>query len=388
LQTNARRRTNDANLEAKTMREKKTLLLGTHKGLLIYKRRGKSWQFVRESFVGVRVPYAMVDPRTGMLWATLDHGHWGQKLHRSKDMGESWEEVPAPKYPEGATLNANAMEPERPPAPATVRYLWCVAPGGNDQPKRMYIGTEPGGLFVSDDGGATWAMNAGLWAERARCADYWVGGGRDHAGIDAIFVDPRNSQRVLVAVSVAGVFETVDGGATWQPRNVGLKANYLPKPDVEVGHDPHFMAVCPANPDVLWQQNHCGIFRSTDGAKTWHDVSQPDAPAYFGFPISADERDPQTAWVIPAVSDEIRVAVNGAMCVSRTTDGGKTWQAFRKGLPQERSYDVVFRHALDVTGDSLTFGTTTGNVFFSNDRGESWKTLGSHFPLVYSVRFA
>ena len=360
---------------------KTRLLLGTHKGLLQFEREShqSGWHFVRDSFVGIRVPYAMVDPRTGVMWASLDHGHWGQKLHRSFDCGQTWEEISAPKYPADAMLRADK--------PASVRYLWVITPGGVDEPNRLYIGTEPGGLFISDDGGATWQFCEGLWAERQKHADYWMGGGRDEAGIDSIIVDPRDSKRVLIAVSVAGVFETLDGGNTWQARNKGLSASYLPSSDVEVGHDPHFMAACASNVDMLWQQNHCGIFRSTNGAKTWQEVSQPEVPAFFGFPIAVDEKDGDTAWVVPGVSDEIRVAVKGALCVSRTTDGGQTWQALRTGLPQAHCYDITFRHALDLTGDTLAFGTTTGNAFWSDDRGETWQVLGNHFPLIYSVRF-
>jgi photosystem II stability/assembly factor-like uncharacterized protein len=321
----------------------------------------------------------MRDHRTGTLWASIDHGHWGQKLHRSDDNGETWEEVTAPKYPEGAEVKDGV--------PAAVRYLWVLAPGGDDEPERFYIGTEPGGLFRSDDGGRSFSLVEGLWNHPSRRGQ-WFGGGRDEAGIHSVWVDPRDSRRVLTAISCAGIFETTDGGATWNPRNKGLRADFLPNPDSEVGQDAHVMAVCASHPDVLWQQNHCGIFRSADGGASWDDISQKGGPAYFGFAIAADERDPDTAWVVPADSDERRMAIDGALCVCRTEDGGKSWTTLRNGLPQENCYDVAFRHALDVTGDRLAFGTTTGNVFVSDDRGESWQCIGNYFPPVYSVRFA
>lgn len=356
-----------------------TLILGTRKGLLILEKQGSQWKLVCEAHRGIPVSYAATDPRTGMLWAGLDHGHWGQKLHRSGDMGTSWEEITAPKYPEGEEIADGK--------PAVLSYIWVIAPGGADQPKRLYIGTEPGGLFQSDDGGDSFHLVEGLWNHPSR-RGHWFGGGRDHPGLCSLVVDPRDSQHIWIGISVGGVFETTDGGTTWTPHNTGLKACYLPNPDAEVGHDPHFLLGSPANPDVLWQQNHCGIFRSVDGGHTWADISQPGGPAYFGFAIALDAQDANTAWVVPAIDAEYRQAVDRALCVCRTDDGGKTWTAFRKGLPQEDCYDLVFRHALDISGDRLAFGTTTGNVFVSDDRGESWQCAGHHFPPISSVRFA
>jgi photosystem II stability/assembly factor-like uncharacterized protein len=371
-----------------------TLILGTRKGLLTFAKRGKDWCFEREDFRAIPVSYAVADPRTGMLWACLDHGHWGQKLHRSRDGGVTWEEITAPKFPEDAKIygqfpaadDADGVETDN-GQPAKVSYLWLVAPGGNDQPNRLYIGTEPGGLFQSDDGGETFQLVEGLWHHPSR-KKWWFGGGRDHPGLCSIVVDPRDSQHIFIGVSVGGVYETTDGGQTWEGRNKGLLACYLPNPESEYGHDPHFMLASPSNPDVLWQQNHCGIFRSTDGAHTWQNISEPGGPAYFGFAIALDEHDDQTAWVVPAVDAEYRLAVDRALCVCRTDDGGKTWTAFRDGLPQNTCYDVTFRHALDIDGDTLAFGTTTGNVYLSDDRGESWRCIGNNLPPVYSVRFA
>jgi photosystem II stability/assembly factor-like uncharacterized protein len=137
----------------------------------------------------------------------------------------------------------------------------------------------------------------------------------------------------------------------------------------------------------LWQQNHCGVFVSRDGARTWEDVSQEDGPVTFGFAVAVAADDPEMAWVVPAISDEKRMAVDGALCVARTDDGGRTWTTFRQGLPQRNCYDVTFRQGLDVRGDRLVFGTTSGNLFLSHDRGESWQAIGNYFPPIYSVRF-
>lgn len=356
-----------------------TLILGTRKGLLLAERNARGWTVKSESHRGIPIPYAMIDPRTGALWASLSHGHWGQKMSRSKDNGGTWEEVPPPKYAESAEFKDGV--------PATLYYLWVIEPGGKDQPGRLYAGTAPGGLFQSDDDGDTFQLVESLWNHPSR-KDQWFGGGLDQPGIHSVVVDPRNSKRVLIGISCAGVFETTDDGKTWASRNKGLKATFLPDPDAEIGHDPHFMTASESQPDMLWQQNHCGIFRSRDGAKSWEFVSQPNGPAHFGFAVEVDPKDGNTAWVVPAISDEVRMAIDGALCVCRTEDGGKSWTAFRNGLPQSGCYDVVFRHGLDQSGDRLAFGSTTGNVYVSDDRGESWQPVGNNLPPIYSVRFA
>lgn len=354
-----------------------TLLLGTRKGLLILRREGDGFAFVRDAHRGVPVVYAFKDPRDGTLWASLDHGHWGVKLSRSRDDGESWEEVPAPAYPETALTKDGEQ--------ATNSYMWVMAPGGLDQPGRLYIGTEPGGLFVSDDGGDTWTLNESLWNIDQR--EKWFGGGRDKPAIHSILVDPRDSDHLSVAVSCAGVIQSYDGGQTWEYTTAGLRADFLPDPSSPVGQDPHLIAHCEAHPDTVWQQNHCGAWRSDDGGRNWIEVSEDDGPASFGFAVAADANDPKCAWLVPGQSDEMRVAHDLALCVSRTDDGGETWQHFREGLPQH-AYDITYRHALDVRDDCAVFGTTTGNVYASFDRGETWATISNSYPLVHSVRFA
>jgi photosystem II stability/assembly factor-like uncharacterized protein len=201
-------------------------------------------------------------------------------------------------------------------------------------------------------------------------------------------VDPRDERHIFVGISVAGVFESTDGGQTWQPRNHGLRADYLPNPEVKVGHDPHLLVSCATDPDVLWQQNHCGIFRSSNGGTNWDDISDRDGEANFGFAIAADAQDSKRAWVVPAVSDEVRMAIDKKLCICRTDDGGKSWNTFRNGLPQEYCYDIVYRHGLIAEGADVIFGTTTGNLFCSHDLGESWQSISNYLPMVYCLTFA
>ncbi|QPC84108.1 exo-alpha-sialidase [Phototrophicus methaneseepsis] len=354
------------------------LLLGTRKGLLTFREHQGTWACEREDFAGVAISHAMYDPRNGTLWACLDHGHWGIKIQRSKDMGQTWEEIIAPKYPDGATRPDDGE-------PANASYGWIIMPGGDDQPERVYMGTEPGGLFQSDDGGDSFHLVESLWNHPTR--GHWMGGGRDHAGVCSILVDPRDSDHIHIGISVGGVYESKDGGKTWEARNKGLYADYLPDPYAAYGHDPHYMLASHSNPDVLWQQNHCGVFRSANAGQTWQNISQEGGPVYFGFALAVDEADANVAWVVPAVSAEYRLPVERSLCVARTDDGGQTWQDYRVGLPQSNCYDIAFRHALDKHGDTLAFGTTSGNVYISDDRGETWRSLEQNLSLVYSVKF-
>ena len=356
-----------------------TLLLGTRKGFISYRFRNNHWEVENLSFEGVPVSIAYEDARSGTWWAALDHGHWGVKLHRSKDRGKTWDEVAAPAYPQGEEIKDGVK--------ATTRYIWSIANGGKSFPSRLWIGTDPGGLFVSADEGDHFDLVKTLWEHPSR-KQHWMGGGRDQPGIHSIVVDPRNENHFYVGISCAGVFETHDSGGTWYVRNKGLRADFLPDPQSDIGHDPHILVAAPTDPDILWQQNHCGIFRSTDGARNWDDISQAEGPARFGFALAVADDNPHQAWVCPANSDTTRTAIKGALCICRTDDGGKTWKNLRNGLPQENCYDIVYRHALASSGDSVAFGTTTGNLFFSPDRGESWQTLNNYLPMIYSIQFA
>lgn len=358
---------------------KTTLLLGTRKGLIAYRYRHDRWQMENLSFEGIPVSIAYADPRNGKWWACLDHGHWGVKLHHSADHGKSWVEVKAPAFPEGQEVKDGV--------PAATRYIWAMSHGGKAYPSKLWIGTDPGGLFVSEDEGNNFELVQALWNDPSRKTN-WMGGGRDLPGIHSVVVDPRDENHLFVGISCAGVFESADGGKTWAARNKGLRADFLPDPFAAIGHDPHLLVAAATDPDTLWQQNHCGIFRSTDGAKSWQDVGQAEGPARFGFAIAVAEDNADQAWVAPANSDGMRTAIHGALCICRTDDGGKSWRELKNGLPQENCFDIVYRHSLATSGSALAFGTTTGNLFFSPDRGENWSCINNYLPMVYSVQFA
>ncbi|MDH3652420.1 MAG: hypothetical protein OEQ53_22205, partial [Saprospiraceae bacterium] len=251
--------------------------------------------------------------------------------------------------------------------------------------KRIWIGTEPGGLFVSDDRGQNWSLVESLWNHPSR-PEHWFGGGRNQAGIHTICVHPDSEDHLYLGISCAGVFETIDAGETWQPKNQGLRADYLPDPFVEVGHDPHSLAICQSASNVIWQQNHCGVFRTIDEGENWTDVTAGDNYGRYGFALSIDPINPLRAWIIPAESDERRVAKDGNLVVCTTEDGGENWVHFSEGLPQKDCFDIVFRHAFARYEDLMAFGTTTGNLFTSRDDGKRWTLVSGHLPPIHVLQ--
>ncbi|MEM6316691.1 MAG: glycosyl hydrolase [Bacteroidota bacterium] len=356
----------------------KKVLVGTTKGLVIIGKVAKKWQVIATHFLGLPVSVIYINELNNTWWAGISHHHWGQKLHYSTDEGSTWTSAAVPAYPVDAQI-ANGKA-------ATFKKIWVLQHGGPQFPNRIWMGTEPGGLFVSEDDGQHFKIVDSLWNHPSRMnQQQWFGTGRSQPFIHSIVVHPEDNAHLYIAVSCAGIFESFDSGQSWQPRNQGLIAAYLPNPNVEVGHDPHRLLVCETQPEVLWQQNHCGIFRSTDGAKTWTDVSDPSGMPNYGFALAVNRTNPEQAWVIPAVSDELRVAPNQALVVCRTDDGGQTWHLLRSGLPQRNCFDIVFRHAFANSDELFVFGTTTGNLFLSENSGEHWQNVSHHLARVDCV---
>lgn len=362
--------------------------VATRKGLFTLDRNSSGWAISQTNFVGDNCTLVMHDPRSGDVIAALNHGHFGIKLHRTRDRGETWAEIATPKYPEKPKDYAPKAPVEGTPADWSLKLVWSLAPGGADEPGVQWCGTLPGGLFRSEDGGDSWTLNRPLWDDPLR--EEWFGGGADLPGIHSICVDPRDARHVILGISCGGVWNTTDGGQTWRVGGKGMRAEFMPperqfEPNVQ---DPHLLAQCRADPDVLWVQHHNGIFRSSDGAASWTEITEVK-PSAFGFPVSVHPADPDTAWFVPAIKDEKRYPVDGRVVVNRTRDGGKTFETLTRGLPQEHAYDLVYRHALDIdeTGDRLAFGSTTGSLWISEDSGDSWQTLSSNLPPIYAVRF-
>jgi photosystem II stability/assembly factor-like uncharacterized protein len=350
------------------------LLVATRKGLFRLERKRDGWTADLIGFVGNPVTNALRQD-DGVIFAALKLGHFGPKLHRSDDDGRTWREIAAPAFAADT------------PGEPSLFQIWTLEGGGRHHPDRLWIGAIPAGLFRSDDRGESWQLMDALWnvPERAR----WFGGGYDDAGIHSISPDPRDPARTFIAISCGGVWETRDDGATWTVLGKGLVAPYVPPEQAEDSaiQGPHRVTRCAAAPDVMWMQHHAGIYRSADAGAHWTRLSLPCDD--FGFAVAAHPRDAQTAWFVPAIKDEIRMPRDGALCVSRTNDGGKTWQIMREGLPQRDAYDLIYRHGFDVdaSGSRLAMGSTTGALWTSDDSGERWELINAHLPPIYAVSF-
>ena len=367
-------------------------LIATRKGLFTLEKPAAApaadWKIAAISFAGDNVPMTMADPRDGALYAALGHGHFGVKLHRSSDGGQSWNEITMPAFPPKPADVVDLDPVRNTPIDWSVELIWALEPGGADHPGRLWAGTVPGGLFRSDDSGSSWQLVRSLWDRPERKA--WFGGGLDRPGIHSIVVDPRDGNHVTVGISCGGVWITRDGGDSWTLGGKGMRAEFLPPADAGDPNrqDPHHVVACADSPDVFWTQHHNGIFRSVDGALNWDEIKGV-APSSFGFAVAAHPRDPQTAWFVPAIKDERRIPSDGRLVVTRTRDGGRSFTSLTTGLPQQWAYDLVFRHALDVdgAGQNLLFGSTTGNLYASADAGDSWNVVSHHLPPIYTVKF-
>jgi hypothetical protein len=368
------------------MKLQDTLLVSTRKGLFTVSRTKTRWKITAADFLGDNVSLTLTDRRDGCHYAALDHGHFGVKLHRSTAKG--WEEISTPAYPPKPEGYEEKDMWGREIKWSTAR-IWALAAGGDDEPGVIWCGTLPGGLFRSADHGQSWEIVRPLWEHPKRTK--WNGGGADLPGIHSICVDPRNARRVWIAVSTGGIWFTEDVGASWSQRGHGMRAEYVPP---EMTHDPvvqdvHCLAQCAAAPHRMWVQHHNGIFVSSDEGKTFTEISDVE-PSTFGFPVVVHPREPDTAWFVPEIKDEKRIPRNGRLVVSRTRDGGKSFEILNKGLPRTHAYDVVYRHALalDEAGERLALGSTTGGLWVSEDQGDSWAMVSHTLPPVYAVRFA
>ena len=359
------------------MATKVVVTVGTRKGLFVLtsdKDRDK-WETHGPYLNGTEVNHATLDPRTATLYATANNSWFGHQVASSPDLGQTWVEgTTAPKFPDGGDR--------------AVERLWRIEPGRDSEPGVLYCGVDPGSLFVSHDGGATWEENVALNTHPTR--DGWFPG----AGgliVHSIILDRTNPDRMWVAISAAGVFRSDDGGKSWTPQNDHLKnvlAKYEPNAELypPYGQCVHHV-VAAAAPNRLYAQTHYGTYRSDDGAGTWNDITE-GLPSDFGMVMAAHPSDPDTAYVLPLQGGEFRCPPEGKLRVYRTTNAGKSWEALTKGLPQENAYMGTYREAMST--DSLDnagvyFGTNTGQVYASTDNGDTWRNITTDLPPVSSV---
>ena len=368
------------------------LLIATRKGAWILKsRNGRCrWELEGPTFLGHIAYHIVLDPRDRrtMLMAART-GHLGPTVFRSTDGGKHWKEASRPP----AFRKAAEGEVRR-----VVDHVFWLTPAHPGEPNAWYAGTSPHGLFRSEDGGDTWEPVAGFNDHPLRPS--WSGdegpeGTPDGSKLHSILIDPRDPHHMYLGLSGGGFFESTNKGADWKPLNAGCRADFLPDPYPEYGHDPHCVRLHPLAPDILYQQNHCGIYRMDRREGSWVRIGEnmPKDVGDIGFPLVMHPHDPQTVWVFPMDGTEVwpRVSLDGKPAAYVTRNAGQTWQRLDRGFPQSQGWFTVKRQAM--TGDAhepigLYFGTTSGEVWASTNEGAEWACLVRHLPEIYAVEAA
>lgn len=373
------------------------LFVGTRKGGFIFSgdRKRKDWKVSGPHFKGWGVMHMQLDPRDGRLHAAAEHAAYGPSTHYSDDFGKTWtqaKEAPAFAQPSEAGRPLGTPDEARDPEaaqdkPEKVIKVWNITPGRADEPGVLYAGIEPAALFKSTDRGETWAVNTGLHNHPHRPTWYPGAGG---LCLHTIVLDPHDHKRMYLGISTGGCYRTDDGGLTWQPRNKNVRADFMPDKFPEYGQCLHKMAMHPSQPGVLYQQNHCGVYRSDNAGDDWIDIGDGKLPSRFGFPVAVHPHEPKTVYVVLEESDAYRVSVDGKFSVWRSKNGGDSWKRLSQGLP-ERAHLVALREAMatDTLDDAGVYvGTSTGQVFASRDAGDSWSLMADYLPSVLSVEAA
>jgi photosystem II stability/assembly factor-like uncharacterized protein len=367
------------------------LLVATRKGAFLFRgdTKRKTWQVDGPHFLGHIVSHLQLDPRDGRtLLAAAKTGHLGPTVFRSTNLGRSWVEAKQPpafaKAPEGVAGRA-------------VDHTFWLTPGHASERGTWYAGTSPQGLFRSEDGGDTWAPLASINDDPQYRE--WMGtvqdGTPDGPKLHSIIVDPRDAAHLYFAMSGGGVHESTDAGRNWSTLVKGLEVVGGFDPSTITFHDPHCVRLCPSNPDRLYQQNHCGIYRLDRPGNEWVRIGRkmPKRVGDIGFPMVVHPRDDDTAWVFPMDGTDVwpRTSPQGRPAVYGTRNGGKTWQRLDTGLPDSQAWWTVKRQAMTADAQDpvgLYFGTTSGELWASRDEGARLSCIAQHLPEVYAVEVA
>ncbi|HXJ43304.1 MAG TPA: hypothetical protein VNH18_28745 [Bryobacteraceae bacterium] len=348
--------------------------VGTRKGAFVFRSKDRrKWEVDGPHFPGLEVHHVVQDPRDPQrLYAAVNSPWFGPHLHASTDGGLTWAQ------------SEKGLEVTGIPN-ASLTRIWHIAPGAADDPNAVWLGADPGVLFRSEDNGASWKMVKGLSQHPTR-AQWNPGAG----GMMVHSIQPLGKGRVIVGISAAGAFRSSDGGKKWEAFNKNVLADFAPVKFPEVGQCVHKLLAHPRLTNDLYQQNHCGVYRSKFTGKQWTDISE-GLPSRFGFALAVPSAEDQTIFTIPIGSAEKRWAAEDSLRVARSRDAGKTWEYLTKGLPQKNCFELVVREAMasdhhDEAG--VYFGTQAGTVYYTRNAGKSWDSLAKHLPPVYSVTTA
>lgn len=350
------------------------VMVGTKKGTFLFwsDQRRQDWQR-SQHHLGWMVHALSYDSRHGSIYAATNSAWFGAMVQRSDDCGRHWTHL-------NHGLDFAADEERR------VREIWQVQPGHDERPDEVWAGSKEAGLFRSTDRGAKWEAVVGL--NQHPTASTWMPGGGGLI-LHTIALDSSDANRLYACVSAGGAYRSDDGGTSWRPINQGVRADFMPDVYPETGQCVHKLVLHPQRPHVLYQQNHCGVYRSDDCGDSWVDISE-GLPSRFGFPMAVHPHDPRTIYVVPLASDSERFVPEGRMAVWCSRDEGRSWEPLTQGLP-DRAWLTILRESLAVdAGDpaGIYVGTTTGQVFYSRDAGERWQVLADYLPPVLSLSAA
>jgi photosystem II stability/assembly factor-like uncharacterized protein len=355
-----------------TQRDKMVLMVGTKKGAFVFTsdKSRKRWKASGPFLKGNEIYHMAYDPRSGTVFASIISNHWGPTLALSKDLGATWKESETPpKFPKSSGLS--------------VARVWHITPASEDEPGVVYAGVEPACLFRSEDGGKRWKVNEAMMNHKTR--KKWNPGAGGLC-LHTILLTPKRPDRMHIAISAAGTMRTDDGGDSWKWQNKAVLADFQPDKYPEYGQCVHKLSASPSHPEIIYHQNHCGVYRSDDAGENWTDIRN-NLPSRFGFPVAADANDRKRAYVAPLEGDFSRIPPSAHFSVWGTDNSGKEWFKLDKGLPGV-SYFSVYREGMVADdGDpcGLYVGTSTGQLFASRDQGNNWENLADTLPPILSV---
>jgi photosystem II stability/assembly factor-like uncharacterized protein len=360
------------------------VLVGTRKGAFVLTSDGKrqKWDVAGPFFAGWEIYHMKGSPvNPDRLYASQSNSWFGQQIQRSDDGGKTWQPVNNKFVYDGVPGTHQWYDGTA--HPWEFKRVWHLEPSLTESDS-VYAGVEDAAMFHSTDGGQSWTELSGLRGHGT--GPHWQPGAGGMC-LHTILIDPKNPDRIFIAISAAGAFRTTDAGKTWQPINRGLVSNFMPNPTAEVGHCVHRIALHPSKPNTLFMQKHWDVMRSDDGGDHWHEVSG-NLPTDFGFVIDVHAHEPQTIYVVPIKSDSEHFPMDGKLSVYRSRSGGNEWERLDNGLPQENCYVNVLRDAMavDAMDDcGIYFGTTGGQVYASADAGANWQPIVRDLPAVLSV---